>query len=168
MELTIKDMDISTGDVQIVILNKKDAQEMDLHPMDRIIVKRNGKKTVAILDIAESKKAVPPGHIGLFEEVLDALGAKSGDKARIEIAEKPESVSYIKKKLDGQHLNAKEINSIVKDIVDNNLTDVELTSFVIASYTRGMNMKEVALLTTAMAETGDTLKFNKYPVVDVH
>jgi AMP phosphorylase len=168
MELIVKDMDIATGDVQVVILNKKDAQEMDLHPMDRVVVKRNGKKTVAILDIAESKKAVPPGRIGLFEEVLDALGAKNGDKARIDIAEKPESVSYIKKKLDGQHLNAREIDSIVKDIVDNNLTDVELTSFVIASYTRGMNMKEVAMLTTAMAKTGDMLKFNKYPVVDVH
>ncbi len=168
MELIVKDMDIATGDVQVVILNQKDAQEMDLHPMDRLIVKRNGKKTVAILDIAESRKAVPAGHIGLFEEVLDALHAKHNDKVRIEIAEKPESVSYIKKKLDGQHLGAREINSIVKDIVENNLTDVELTSFVIASYTRGMNMKEVALLTKAMAETGDTLKFNKYPIVDVH
>jgi AMP phosphorylase len=168
MELNVKDMDISTGDVQVVILNQKDAQEMDLHPMDRLVIKRNGKKTVAILDIAESKKAVPPGRIGMFEEVLDALRAKDGDKARIEIAPKPESVSYIRKKLDGEHLTQKEIHSIVKDIVENNLTDVELTSFVIASYTRGMNMKEVAMLTKSMAQTGDTLKFNKYPVVDVH
>jgi AMP phosphorylase len=168
MELTVKDMDIATGDIQVVIINKQDAQEMDLHPMDRLVVKRNGKKTIAILDIAESKKAVPPGYVGLFEEVLDALGAKHGDKIRIEIAEKPESVTYIRKKLDGQHLNAKELRSIVKDIVDSNLTDVELTSFVIASYTRGMNMKEIAALTQAMAETGDTLKFHKYPVVDVH
>ena len=85
MELKVKDMDIATGDVQVVILNEKDAHELDLHHMDRIVLKRNSKKTVAILDIAESKKAVPPGHIGLFEEVLDALSAKDGDKVRIEM-----------------------------------------------------------------------------------
>ncbi len=168
MKLTVKDMDIATGDVQVVILNKKDAQELDLHPMDRLVVKKGAKKTVAILDIAESKKAVPLGHIGFFEEVLDAINAKNNDVVQIEIADKPESVTYIKKKLDGQSLSSSELRAIVQDIVDSNLTDVELTSFVISSYTRGMSMKEVASLTRAMAETGDTLAFNKYPVVDIH
>lgn len=168
MKLIVKDMDIATGDIQVVILNEKDAHEMDLHHMDRIIIRKNSKKTVAILDIAESRKAVPHGYIGLFEEVIDALGAKNGDEIVIEPAEKPESVVYIRKKLDGQHLNAKELNAIVQDIVDNRLTDIELTSFVIASYTRGMNAKEIADLTRAMAATGDTLKFNHGAIVDVH
>jgi len=168
MELTVKDMDIATGDVQVVILNEKDAHELDLHHMDRIVLKKNSKRTVAILDIAESRKAVPPGHIGLFEEVIDALRAKEGDKVRLDIAEKPESVTFIQKKLNGKRLTSKELRIIVEDIVANKLTDIELTSFVIATYTRGMNMKEVAELTKAMAETGDQLKFNKYPIVDIH
>jgi len=168
MELKVKDMDIATGDVQVVILNKKDAHELDLHHMDRLVLKKNSRRTVAILDIAESKKAVPPGHIGLFEEVLDALHAKNGDKVNVDIAEKPESVTYIRKKLDGKRLTPKEIKIIVEDIVNNRLTDVELTSFVTAGYTRGMSMKEIVALTKAMAETGETLKFNKYPVVDIH
>ncbi len=168
MKLVVKDMDIATGDVPVIILNQKDAHEMDLHPMDRVMVSKNGRKTLAILDIAESKKAVPPGHIGFFEEVLAALKVKHGDIVRIGVAEKPESVTHIKEKLDGKHLTPSDIRIIVKDIVENKLTDVELTSFVIASYTRGMNMEEVAALTEAMAETGDTLRFNKYPVVDVH
>ena len=168
MRLTVKDMDIATGDVQIVLLNQKDANELDLHHMDRLIIKKDGKKTTAILDIAESKKAVPPGHIGLFEEVLDALNAKHNDKVEIDIADKPESVTYIKRKLNGEKLGPKEIKTIVQDIVDNKLTDIELTSFVIASYTRGMNRKEIAELTKAMAETGDQLKFDKKPIVDVH
>lgn len=168
MELIVKDMDIATGDVQVVILNEHNAVEMDLHHMDRLVIKKNGKKTVAILDIAESKKAVPPGHIGFFEETLDALGAKEGDRVRIEVADKPESISHIRKKLDGKHLNSKEISDIVRDIVENNLTDVELTSFVIATYTRGMSMKEVVDLTNAMAATGQQLKFDHKNVVDLH
>jgi len=168
MKLKVKDMDIATGDVQIVILHRQDAQELDLHHLDRIIVKKDGKKTIAVLDIAETKKAVKPGHIGLFEEVLDALNAKNNDTVELEIADKPESIAYIKKKLEGEHLDQKELKAIVEDIVANKLTDVELTSFVIASYTRGMNMHEIAELTRAMAQTGDQLKFNKYPIVDVH
>ncbi|MBW3016388.1 AMP phosphorylase [Candidatus Woesearchaeota archaeon] len=168
MKLKVKDMDIATGDVQIVILNQQDAEELDLHHMDRLILTKDGKKTTAVLDIAESKKAVPPGNIGLFEEVLDALNAKHNDTVTIEIAEKPESVTYIKKKLDGEQLNSKEIYTIVKDIVENKLTDVELTSFVIASYIREMKTKEIAELTKAMAQTGDTITFKKHPIVDVH
>jgi len=168
MKLQVKDMDIATGDVQVVIINQKDANEMDLHPMDRLIVRKGKKKTVAILDIAESKKAVPSGKIGFFEEVLDALEAKNGDTVQLELAEKPQSLAYIKKKLDGKHLNAKELRAVVKDIVNNNLTAIELTTFVLAGYTRGMSMKEVAALTQAMAETGDRLTFKQYPIVDLH
>jgi len=161
-------MDIATGDVNIVILNKQDAQEKDLHPLDRLIVKKGSRKTVAILDIAESKKAVPPGSIGFFEETLKALKVKRGDKVSIDVAEKPQSIGHIRKKIQGERLSLQQLRMIVEDIVNNNLTDVELTSFVIGSYTRGMNMKEVANLTTAMAETGDTLKFKQYPIVDLH
>jgi len=168
MKLKVKDMDIATGGVPVVILNQKDAQEMDLHHMDRLIIKKGRKKTVAMLDIAESKKAVPPGHIGFFEEVIDVLAARHGDKVTIEIAAKPESVAYIKKKLDGKHFTPSELRTIVQDIVDNKLSDVELTSFVLAGYTRGMNMKEVAALTHAMSETGYKVKFGKYPIVDMH
>lgn len=168
MKLKVKDMDIATGDVQVVILNKHDAHDLDLHPMDRVVVNHNGKKTIAILDIAESTKAVPHGRIGFFEETLDAIHAKDGDIVTILAADKPESVTAIRKKLDGGHLNPKELQTIVQDIVDNKLTDVELTSFVISSYTRGMSMKEIAALTTAMANTGETISFGKGPVVDVH
>ncbi|RJQ19770.1 AMP phosphorylase [Candidatus Woesearchaeota archaeon] len=168
MKLKVKDMDISTGDIQIIILNEKDAHDLDLHPMDRLVLTLRGKQTIAILDIAESKKAVPPGRAGLFEETLHALSAKDGDTIKIGIADKPESVAYIRKKMDGGHLSPKELATITQDITQNKLTDVELTSFVVASYTRGMNMHEIAALTKAMAKSGDRLTFGKYPLVDVH
>ncbi|MBS3148848.1 AMP phosphorylase [Candidatus Woesearchaeota archaeon] len=168
MKLRVKDMDIATGDIQIVILNEKDAHELDLHPMDRLVVKKGSRSTIAILDIAESKKAVPPGHVGFFEETLDAINAKNGDIVHLDIAEKPESVVYIKRKLDGFRLTEKELATIVNDIVGNKLTDIELTSFVIATYTRGMHRSEIIALTKAMANSGEKLTFGKYPVVDFH
>lgn len=168
MKLKVKDMDIATGGTQIAILNEKDAQDLDLHHMDRIEILHNHKKTTAIVDIAESGKAVPKGKIGLFEETLAAIHAKEKSNVTIRLAPKPKSVTYIKKKLDGKRLNQKEINTIVDDIVENRLSDIELTSFVISSYSHGMDMREIADLTKAMTSKGDQLVFKRRPVVDLH
>ena len=128
MKFRVKDMDIATGGVQVVILNQQDAAVWDLHPMDRLAVRKGFRRTIAVLDIAESEKAVPRGRIGLFEEVLDALHARGGDHVEITLAKKPESVAYIRKKLDGKPLNYDEIFAVIRDIVDDKLTEVELTS----------------------------------------
>jgi len=168
MKLKVKDMDIATGDIQVVILNEKDAHDLDLHPMDRIVVKKGRKQTVAILDIAESKKAVPIGRVGMFEEALDAVSAKHGDLVTIDFAKKPASLTHIKQKLEGKKLSEKELQIIVKDIVDNKLTDIELTAFVVSGYAHGLDMEEIAALTKAMVKTGDRLDIKNGTVVDLH
>ncbi|MBI4141457.1 AMP phosphorylase [Candidatus Woesearchaeota archaeon] len=168
MKLKVKDMDIATGDVQVVILNENDAALFDLHHEDRVLVTKGSKKTVAVLDIAESKKAVPQGWIGLFEEVLDALNVKHKDLVDITLAKKPVSVQCIRKKMDGKELNYQEIYQITNDIVHNKLTDIELAGYITANYAHGMSMKEIVSSTKAMTRTGSVLPIKKKPVVDVH
>ncbi|MEM4239805.1 MAG: AMP phosphorylase [Candidatus Woesearchaeota archaeon] len=168
MKLRVKDMDIATGDVQVVILNEKDAEMLDLHHNDRIFLRKGRRHTIAVLDIAESEKAVPPGSIGCFEEVLDAVYAKDGDIVKIALARKPKSIGYIRKKLDGKELSYGEIYEIIRDIGRNKLTDIELASYVTANYTIGMSDPEILNLTRAMALTGTQLKVRKKPVVDIH
>lgn len=168
MKLKVKDVDIATGGIKVGLLNEHDASRLDLHPMDRIILKKGSKATIAILDVAESTKAVPRGSIGLFEEALAALNAKHNDTVEIILAKKPLSVTFIKKKLDGYELNKTEIRQIIEDIVNDELTDIELTSYITGNYINGMTMKEIAELTKAMMETGTVMKFNAAQVVDLH
>jgi putative thymidine phosphorylase len=170
MKLIVKDMDIATGGPPVVILNQKDARLFDLTHMDRLLIKRNGHKVTAILDIAESSKAVKPGRIGLFEEALTALKAKHNDIVQFELAQKPQSLSLIKKKLEGDELSYAEYRTIVEDIVHDRLTTVELTAFVLAGYARDMSMKEIAYLTRAMKDTGDILEIEKRGriITDLH
>jgi putative thymidine phosphorylase len=168
MKFIVKDMDIATGGALVVTMNEKDAALLDLHHMDRVLVKKGRKKAVAIIDIAESAKAVPAGMLGLFEEVLDALEAVDKDEIEISIEKKPESVSLIRKKMDGKTLTAEEILEITKDIVANNLTDVELASYIAANYIRGMSTSEIGSLTKAMMQTGSVLKLDQKQVVDLH
>lgn len=168
MELKVKDIDISSGGPLIAIMNHKDAKMLDIHVMDRIKIRRRHKVETVVVDIAQSDKLIPKGRLGVFEEVLSSLKIRNNDKVDITIARKPLSINYIKKKLDGQRLSKQEIDQIVWDIVHNKLSAVELTYFVAACYTNVMSTEETILLTKAMVKHGETLKLNKYPVVDKH
>ena len=168
MKLKVKDMDIATGGPLIAILNKDDAHKLDLYVLDRIKLTKGNKEETAVVDIAESERAMPRGRLGVFEEVVDSLGLKDKDEVEISIAKKPLSLKIIKKKLDGDTLTKKEINQIIWDIVNNKLSDIEMTYFVSACYTKAMSQKETIMLTEAMAKQGQTLKLKRYPIIDKH
>ena len=102
MKFKVKDMDIATGGPFIAILNHRDAEELDLHSGDRILVNHNSRRTTCLLDISETSKSVPKGRIGLFEEVLDKLKVKDNQSVELEFNGKPESVKHIRDKLNGK------------------------------------------------------------------
>lgn len=166
--LKVKDMDIATGGPKVVLINEKDARLLDIHHMDRVKVSKKKRTITAIVNIAESKRAVPKGEIGFFEEVIDALNSKQGDIVCIDNARKPESLVHIRKKLEGKELSYEEILCLVKDIVNDKLSTIELSSYVTANYTLGMTRKEILYLTKAMINTGNMLKHNTKIVADLH
>ena len=168
MKFKVKDVDIATGDTKIALVNEIDAAKMDVHSGDRIVVRRGKRSAVAVVNIGESSKVVKPGIIGLFEEVLDALNAENNDNVDVKLGKKPESLDFIRKKLDGRELNASEIKEIVKDIVSDSLTYIELTSYVVANYARGMSRREILDLTKAMVDTGVKINPHRRPVADLH
>jgi putative thymidine phosphorylase len=168
MKFKVQDVDIETGGTLVAILNRKDALMLDLHTGDRLKITRGSEFAVAVLDIAESEKAVRRGYVGLMEEVLRKVHAKQGSTVTISLEEKPRSLALIKKKLDGGKLSAADMEIIVRDIVDNKLTSVEITYFVAAGYTRGLDMDETVALTNAMISTGKKLSVDCYPIVDKH
>lgn len=159
MKFSVKDMDIATGGVLIAILNYKDAKKLDLRSGDRILLSYKKQKTVCIIDISESSKAVSVGKIGLFEEVLDKLEVKHKDIVNLEFTGKPESVIYIREKLFGKRLNYKKFYKIANDITHDRLTDIEKTYFVGACFTNGLNINEIVDFTKAIVDSGDKIRF---------
>jgi len=168
MKLKVKDVNIATGGPLVAILNEKDAMKIDIHYLDRIKIKKGKKIETVVTSITTSPKIVPEGSIGVYEEVITSLKLKNNDKVGIQLARKPLSIEFIKKKLDGHSLTKKEIDQIVWDIVNNKLSTSELTFFVAACYTNLMSIHETLMLTKAMASHGDILKLDKYPVIDKH
>ena len=77
MRLKIKDVSFITGGPFVSIMNVKDAEEVDLHAGDRVLIKKDGKKIISVVDLSQDH-FIKKGEIGLFDEVLNYLGAKKG------------------------------------------------------------------------------------------
>src|SRR3989338_3147771 len=167
MKFKVKDLDIATGGTLVAILNHKDARLLDIRSGDRILIHHGKDSITCIVDISESKKAVPPGKIGLFEEVLTKLQVHHGDAVDLHLTGKPESVGHIRDKLYGKHLSYEELYHIIDDITHDRLSDIEKTYFVAGCFANKLTDEEIVDLTRAMVETGDKLKF-KGPTLDKH
>ena len=164
LQLKVRLQAIETGK-PIVVLNEEDIKELGCHLGDRIFISSSGKTVTAIVDASTS--FVNAGEIALFEDVKESLDVKDGDVVSVNPAGRPKSIEFIKKKLDGLKLSDHELRTIVQDIVDNNLSDIELSSFVSAVYVNGYDMDEVVAMTNAMVETGDHVDFG-HGSVDKH
>lgn len=175
MRFKAKNLPLETGSTLVVFINKADAKAFDLHLGDRVRVSpggngKNGKGAIAAVDYASSS-LVKPGGVGLSKEVAEALnGGRKKEKQGVSIIKvnRPKSLRFIKRKLAGKRLTNDEIRQIVQDIVNNELTDIELTYFVSACYSHDLSIKEITALTKEIVATGQTLKLNAYPIMDKH
>ncbi|MEW6063411.1 MAG: AMP phosphorylase [Nanoarchaeota archaeon] len=167
MQLKVRYIGMFSGGPLIAIINKEDARKLDVHALDRIKLKKNNKEIIVAVDIAKTR-TIKPGYISLFDEVLQVFSAKKNELVQVIVEQKPLSLYYIKKKLDGETLDKHEIDEIIKDIVNNKLTEIEITSFVSACYINGLTLYESAYLTEAIVANGKQLDLDAYPVVDKH
>lgn len=166
MNLKVKTLKLETGGPLVVVLNKKDAAKLDIHPLDRLILTKNHEHTTAITNISEI--SIQEGYIGVYEETAHELNLKDGELIFIKISHKPESLKYIKKKLDGGTLKKEEIDRIIRDLLHHHISSIEATYFVAGCYVHGMTLDESAYLTKAIVDNSGSLKFNKKIVLDKH
>ena len=168
MKLKVKVLQLATKGTLVGILNEKDIQGLGIKPLDRVEIKDKNKKIIISVDEALGKKEIESGVIGIFLDVAEELNIKENDLVEVSPTQIPESLEYIKKKLDGGTLNEKEINQIIKDLLSNILTEVEATYFVSGCYINKMTMEESAYLTKAIVNNSSILNFNKKIVADKH
>ncbi|MEM2963406.1 MAG: AMP phosphorylase [Candidatus Anstonellales archaeon] len=162
---TVHHFDMTAGR-KIVVLNEEEAIENDIYPSYRVLLEHNKRKTIAIVNL--SRDHIKRGEIGIYEEVAEELGVGDGDKILIRQMEKPESMEYIKKKLDGKELSQSEIDAIIQDLMENRLSESELSAFITGMYIRGSTENEVVALTNAIVNSGETLNLQKKPIADKH
>ena len=161
----VRQINIDAGE-HTVIMNEKDAKELGVRSLERVKVFTKEHTLTAIVET--SREMIAEGEIGLLCDTYEAVCPNDEKEVDLLPAEKPESVESIKKKMEGNALTPPEIRAIIKDIVNHNLSDIELTAYIVANQVRGMNLDETTEMTKAMVETGETLEFDKGPIFDFH
>ena len=169
MKLKAKILNIATKGPYIAILNKVTAAKLNIEPLDRIKIRDGSKKELVVaVDFSYGKKEIAENEIGLFLDVSDILGIRDNELVNASIIPKPVSLEFIKKKLDGHELSKDEMDKIIKDIVNNELTEIESTYFVSGCYIHKLSLDEAAYLTEAILNNGGRLNFSGKTVVDKH
>ena len=165
MELIAEVMKITAGGRRIAILGEETASLLGVHSSDRICIRYCERKIIAIANLATH---FPKNRIGLYEEISERLGVKTDETVDVHLAQLPESLRHVRAKLRGERLREHDMETIVKDVVERHLSEVEIAAFLTALNIYGLSMGENEALSRAMVETGDTLDFGEAPILDKH
>ena len=166
MKLKVRSIYFEAGGKPIVIMNEEDAELFGLHALDRVRIKHKNKNLMVIVDI--SKKFVRQGEIVTNHEVNSILNLRGGEIVTLIHEPEPDSVFHIREKIAGIRLNTHKINSIVRDVVDRKLSDLEISAFITSLHIRGLSMDEIEYLSKAMVATGKKFIIPGKIVVDKH
>ena len=165
MELKIKESHWSSG-IPVATINLKVAEELGVHAGDRILIKTKKMEMAVIVDTVSH--GVNKGEIKVSNEAKKLMNLRTSQKIKVAFSTTPRSVFHIKKKLSGKRLTHKEINEIIRDVVNNTLSEPEVAMFVSGMYKNGMVLDEKVGLIKAILKNGDTIKFKRKYVVDKH
>jgi AMP phosphorylase len=165
MELTAGVLNITAGGKRIVILNDQTAGLLGVHSSDRVKLAFGGREVIAIADLASD---FPADRVWFYAEIAQALGITGDESVQVQLAPMPESLGNVRAKLRGERLRDEELLTIVKDVVEQHLSDIEISAFLTALKVYGLNMGETEAMSRAMVETGKSLSFGKGPILDKH
>lgn len=168
MELKIKLLKWSAG-VPVAMLNEEVAELIGVKTKGRILIRtisKNPKSVSTIIDV--TKTLVGKKEIAVSSELKDRLSLHAGQVVDIDLSPSPKSLAFIKKKMNKEVLSQSEIDGIIKDVVNNSLSEAEIALFISAMYENGMTMKETICLIKSILGSGKRLILKNKFVVDKH
>ncbi len=166
MQLKAKILNFYAG-IPASIINLRTAKKLGIHTGDRISISKNSKRLTVVVDTI-SNNTVLEDEIALSSEVLEIIKIKNGALVDIDFVEPPESLKYIKEKLQGKTLNYQKLYLIIKDILSNNLSEAGIALFVSGMFKNGMSFRETTDLIKAILETGNKIKISGKYTADKH
>ena len=165
MKLKVKGYDVDTSEPSVVI-HDDDCVIIGVKENDRVRITTGKESWVSLL--TKSDTILKRGEILLPNAFMSKYNMKKGEIVEVEHSAKPDSVTYIRKKMDNQKLTKEEINAIVEDILDAKLSKIEVSAWLTSLYINGMDIDEIAHFTNSMTDTGDRIEFSRKPVFDFH
>ncbi|MEM4945656.1 MAG: AMP phosphorylase [Archaeoglobaceae archaeon] len=163
MKFKVKVIPLRTEKLSVV-LNQNDAEDLGLLPGDRVKVIVGKESFVAEADITDMVEA---GEIGVCYFTAETCKIDEKCLAEVYPVSRPKSVEFIRKKLENRKYSVLEIKSIIEDISNNVLNELEISAFILANEIVGMSDEEVQWMIEAMVENGDRISFERGMVVNL-
>lgn len=133
----------------------------------RILVKHNGDSIIATLNVVKSE-LLAPGEASLSEVAWQKLKAEEGQYIELSHPPSLESLSKVRAKIYGKHLDESDYYEIITDITENRYSDINLSAFITACAGERMEQDEIISLTKAMIDAGERLIWQRSLVMDKH
>lgn len=135
--------------------------------MARVLVRAGRRQVVATLNVVFDERF---GHdvAALSEAAWNALDPEPEAMGSFSHAEPPGSSGALRAKVFGQRLDEAQFQHLMRDAVDNRLSDVELAAFVTACAGDRLDIAETIALTRAMVAVGERIEWDSGPVYDKH
>jgi Thymidine phosphorylase len=134
-------------------ISYENARRLGVDNGSRIKVIKGEKFAVSIVFVFNS--LVPNDEIIVDPALADELKIKEGETVSVSYESMSLSAIAIRNFLSGEKLSKEHYYEIVKDTVLGRLSDVELTSFIVAQMYRKMEIEDIENLTRAMADLGE-------------
>lgn len=170
MKLKVNFLKWSEG-IPLAMLHKDTALKLGVHAEIKRVSLRSltkyPKEMSARVNIIRDG-IVKKDEIAVSQEIQKKLELRKGQILEVNLADPPKSLSLIKKKLNKKELTKKEIEEIISDIVDNELSEAEVALFISSMYSYGMSLKETVYLTEAILKSGNVLRLKEKLIADKH
>lgn len=165
MRARVRVLKIATGK-PVIFIHESAANSLGVHTGDRVTITKNGNRVTAIVDVAAG--FIGKKEVALSEELMGALGADVHGDVRIMPTGVAEGSKILQDKLACTPYSAQDLEKIMRDIVNNRLTEAEIAYFISGVSHCGMSEQEIIYLTQAIVKTGKRIKWRYKKVADKH
>jgi len=108
------------------------------------------------------------GNAGLSEAAWASLRAEPGERLAISHAPVLDSLSHVRAKVYGHHLDESAFRAVIRDVAAGRYSDLQLATFITACAGDRLDLAETVSLTRAMIDAGERLDWGRNPIVDKH
>ncbi|HZP70266.1 MAG TPA: thymidine phosphorylase family protein [Pseudolabrys sp.] len=167
-QLKVRRVNLDTGRENVVVISRRSTA---LRPevfrgFSRVELRCGAKVMLATLLITDDG-LVGVDEIGLAEPAFRRFSEHAGCLVTVSPAMRPNSLDAVRAKIQGRALEHNEIKSIIDDIVHYRYSDMEIAAFLVSS-ANFMTSGELLALSSAMAQAGTRLKWDRPIIVDKH
>jgi len=167
--LHIRRLPLDTGRENIAVLSARFSgmRTEVFRAFSRARLSGGGREILATLITADDTSLVAPDEIGLAEPAFRRLGLPPGAEVTVEPVLPPDSMDAVRRKIAGHPLAAADLAAIVADLAAYRYSDIEIAAFLVGA-AGFLTTDEILALTSAMAEAGTRLAWDRHPIVDKH